>query len=118
MRKNTLKFPGKNEEGREDLESVIKKEDKWQEVSTLDPFALTKVVSTKSWPAKLLDKILSFGRILDSLEKINCQKIIAIRTGRSCLEYAKTKHAKVFECIQDSKRQFSFVKAYSEKEKF
>ena len=62
MRKNTLKFPGKNEEGRENLESVIRKEDKWSEVSTLDIFALSKVVSTKSWSAKLLDKILSFGR--------------------------------------------------------
>ena len=61
-RKNILKFPGKNEDGRQELEGIIKKEDKWAEVSTLDNHALSRVVSSKSWPAKLLDKILSFGR--------------------------------------------------------
>jgi hypothetical protein len=44
-----LKFPGKNEDGRREMEGVIKCAGKWPEVSALDVPALVKMVEENRW---------------------------------------------------------------------
>lgn len=58
-----LKFPGKNEAERQELDDVIVKIGKWPEVSQLDTTALTRIVEEGSWDRELLDEVLKYGRI-------------------------------------------------------
>ncbi len=58
-----LKFPGKNQPGREDLEDVIIQAGKWLEVSQLDTAALTRIVEERLWDRDLIEEILKYGRI-------------------------------------------------------
>jgi RecB family exonuclease len=61
-----LKFPGKRDEGREELETVIKDAGKWEEVSTLDTHALQDVVGEGTWKQDLLDEIREYGELEQS----------------------------------------------------
>jgi putative RecB family exonuclease len=61
-----LKFPGKSEEGRKDLEGVITCAGKWPEVSTLDTTALTKVVEERRWEQPLIDSVTAFAHLEES----------------------------------------------------
>jgi len=61
-----LKFPGKNEEGREELDNTITKAGKWAEVSQLDTTALNKVINNGLWGKDLIDEVLKYGRIEES----------------------------------------------------
>jgi putative RecB family exonuclease len=54
------KVPGKNEETREALEEVLKKEGKWDEVSMLDAFLLSNIIKSGSWPRETLKKLEKF----------------------------------------------------------
>jgi len=58
-----LKFPAKNEPGREELDNMIIEADKWLEVSQLDTTALTKVIEGGLWDKELIDEVLKYGRI-------------------------------------------------------
>lgn len=58
-----LKFPGKNDEGRQDLDNIIIESGKWDEVSTLDTSELKRVVEEGGWDKDLIDKVGKFGRI-------------------------------------------------------
>ncbi|MFH0831717.1 MAG: PD-(D/E)XK nuclease family protein [archaeon] len=62
-----LKLPGKNTKEREELDNLIKKLDKWDEVSTLDTFALTHILEDKEWPDEILKKIEKFGEMEESV---------------------------------------------------
>jgi hypothetical protein len=58
-----LKFPGKNEPEREELDNTIIQAGKWLEVSQLDTTTLTQIVEEKSWDEELIDEVLKYGRI-------------------------------------------------------
>lgn len=58
-----LRFPGKNEAERKQLDNVIAQADKWSEVSQFDTTALASVVEEGLWDRALTDEILKYGRI-------------------------------------------------------
>jgi len=58
-----LKFPGKNEAEREDLNKVIIQAGKWPEVSQLDMTALTRIIEEDLWDKELIDQVMEYGRI-------------------------------------------------------
>ena len=58
-----LKFPGKNEPGREELDKALVQDGKWPEVSQLDTTALTRIVEEELWDKELIDQVMKFGRI-------------------------------------------------------
>ncbi|MBE0481358.1 MAG: PD-(D/E)XK nuclease family protein [Dehalococcoidia bacterium] len=58
-----LKFPGKNDEGREELDGIVKEAGKWMEVSLLDTSSLVKAVDAGRWERSLLNQVLQYGRL-------------------------------------------------------
>lgn len=58
-----LRFPGKNDSEREELDALIKDSGKWDEVAELDASALTSVVKNGLWDKKLIEKIMKYGKI-------------------------------------------------------
>jgi len=70
-----LKFPGKNEVERKQLDNTIIQAGKWPEVSQLDTTALTNVIENGLWSRALIDAVLKFGRIEETgtvhLSKLN-----------------------------------------------
>ena len=61
-----LKFPGKSEPGRQELDKTIIEAGKWMEVSQLDTTALGRVVEEGLWDKKLLNRIMKYGRLEQS----------------------------------------------------
>ncbi len=55
------KFPGWKDPGRERLETLVRKAGKWDEVSSLDVFALSKVIQKGEWEENLVAEINKFG---------------------------------------------------------
>ena len=58
-----LKFPGKNEAERQELEETIKSLGKWMEVSQLDTTVITRIVESGLWDKELIDEVMKYGRI-------------------------------------------------------
>jgi hypothetical protein len=58
-----LKFPGKNDSGRPELEEIINRAGRWAEVSQLDTTALTRIVEEGQWDKALIDLVMRYGRI-------------------------------------------------------
>ena len=58
-----LKFPGKNEPDRENLDDTIIQAGKWLEVSQLDMTALTRIVEGRVWDKELIDEVMKYGKI-------------------------------------------------------
>jgi len=58
-----LKFPGKNDAKRQQLEDVIREAAKWTDVSQLDTTSLAHIVENSLWSKDLIDKIMQYGRI-------------------------------------------------------
>ena len=58
-----LKFPGKNEEGRQELDRMITEAGTWMEVSQLDTTSLVRVVEDGLWDKELIDQVMKYGRI-------------------------------------------------------
>jgi RecB family exonuclease len=58
-----LRFPGKSEPDRENLEDTIIQAGKWSEVSQLDMIALTRIIEESLWDKKLIDQVMKYGRI-------------------------------------------------------
>lgn len=58
-----LKFPGKNDPDRRELDKIIMKAGNWQDVSELDTSALTKVVKEGLWNKELIDQVMRYGRL-------------------------------------------------------
>jgi putative RecB family exonuclease len=55
------KFPGKHEEERSALETLLKGAGKWQEISELDTVALAHVLENAQWPAELVAEVRRFA---------------------------------------------------------
>jgi len=58
-----LKFPGKSEAERQDLDKAIKAAGKWLEVSQLDATALTRVIEQSLWDKDLIGEVMKYGSI-------------------------------------------------------
>jgi len=58
-----LKFPGKYEEERQELDRIIVEAGRWTEVSELDTASLARVVKQASWDKELVDQVMRYGRI-------------------------------------------------------
>ena len=61
-----LKFPGKNEAERAELDNTITAAGKWMEVSQLDTTALTQIVEDGLWDKETIDEVMKYGRIEES----------------------------------------------------
>lgn len=61
-----LKFPGKSEAGRQELDNTIIVAGKWAEVSQLDTTALTRIVNGGLWEKELIDEVLKYGKLEES----------------------------------------------------
>jgi putative RecB family exonuclease len=58
-----LKFPGKNETERHELDGVIIQAGKWPEVSQLDTTALSRIIEEGLWDKELIDEVMKYGSI-------------------------------------------------------
>ena len=61
-----LKFPGKRDAERAELDVIVREAGKWDEVSELDTTALAGVVEKGLWTKDLVDKVMEYGRIEES----------------------------------------------------
>jgi len=73
-----LKFPGKNDAERQELDEVIKQADKWAEVSQLDTASLTHIVENSLWSKDLIEQVMKYGRI----EETNSVSISKLKEER------------------------------------
>ncbi|MFQ5598494.1 MAG: hypothetical protein ACE5GK_10640, partial [Nitrospiria bacterium] len=62
-----IKFPGKNDPGRADLEKLVKEGGKWEEVSILDVYTLSKVLQKGAWDEAFVEPIKKMGTADQSL---------------------------------------------------
>ncbi|MDP6825344.1 MAG: PD-(D/E)XK nuclease family protein [Dehalococcoidales bacterium] len=58
-----LKFPGKNESGRKQLDDSIMAAGKWPEVSQLDTRSLSRVIEDGLWNKELLEELKKYGQV-------------------------------------------------------
>ena len=58
-----LKFPGKNDEGRQELDNTIIEAGRWMEVSQLDTTSLTRIVEDGLWDKEMVEQVMEHGRI-------------------------------------------------------
>lgn len=56
-----FRFPGKNDLGRPALEKIVKENGKWEEVSSLDVFALSKALQKGAWEPEFIAQIKKLG---------------------------------------------------------
>jgi hypothetical protein len=56
-----LKFPGKNDSGRPELEGIINRAGRWPKVSQLDTTALIRIVEEGLWDKALIDQVMKYG---------------------------------------------------------
>ena len=61
-----LKFPGKNDNDRAELDKTLQQAGKWSEVSQLDTAALTRQIEAGSWSRELVEQVMQFGRVEQS----------------------------------------------------
>jgi phosphotransferase system IIB component len=66
-------FPGKNDAGREELEAIIRKAGKWDEVADLSTSQLKQVIADEAWPKPLLDKVRTFQTV-EKTESVKLRK--------------------------------------------
>jgi putative RecB family exonuclease len=69
-----LKFPGKNDAERQELDDTIREAGKWAEVSQLDTTSLTRIIENGIWSKDLIDKVMKYGRI-EQTDSIHISKL-------------------------------------------
>ena len=69
-----LRFPGKNEAERQELDNTIIEAGKWAEVSQLDTTKLTDVVESGLWSKGLIAKVMKYGRI-ETTDSVRISKL-------------------------------------------
>jgi len=69
-----LKFPGKSEAGRQQLDSTLMEAGKWLEVSQLDTVSLVRVIENCLWDKELIDEVMKYGRI-EEVTSIHLSKL-------------------------------------------
>ena len=60
--KDCIKFPGKNDPGREELEEIIKSSGHWKDASMLDTWELEKLVSEGRLSQEVIRKLAKFAK--------------------------------------------------------
>ncbi len=58
-----LKFPGKNDNERKELDNLLKEAGKWGDISQLDTTLLNKVVEDGQWSPELIDRVMKYGKL-------------------------------------------------------
>ena len=58
-----LRFPGKSDAERQELDKAIKEAGKWAEVSQLDTMSLTHVIENGLWSKELIEQVMKYGKI-------------------------------------------------------
>jgi len=69
-----LRFPGKNEAERQELDNTIIEAGKWAEVSQLDTTKLTDVIESGLWSKDLIAKVMKYGRI-ETTDSVRISKL-------------------------------------------
>lgn len=62
-----FRFPAKNTKERKELDKFIIGIKKWNEVSTLDVYALERIMEGEEWPKAMLDELKKFGKLEDEI---------------------------------------------------
>jgi len=70
-----LKFPGKNDEERRELDKAIMEAGRWMEVSQLDTTSLARVIENSLWSKELIQQVMRYGRI----EETNSVHILELK---------------------------------------
>ncbi len=68
-----FKFPGKNDEGRADLEDFLNKAGLMKDVAALDTFLLSNKMEDTDWPEEIKNAVAKFGR-KELIERIYLRK--------------------------------------------
>ncbi len=58
---DNTQFPGRNDNGRQALETLLKREGKWEEVSSLNTVALSKALQNGAWGLELSSEVQKHG---------------------------------------------------------
>ncbi len=58
---DNIRFPGRKDPGRSELENTIREGGRWEEASSLDVFALSKLLQKAHWDSDLIEKIMKYG---------------------------------------------------------
>lgn len=69
-----FKFPSKGSKKREELEDILKKHGKWEEVDQLDTAALNKIILEKQWTEELIEVLKEYVE-LDRSKRLYLSKI-------------------------------------------
>ena len=69
-----LKFPGKNDAGRQELDSTLIEAGKWPEVSQLDTSLLARAIEGGQWDKGLIDEVMKHG-IIEPVSSIHISKL-------------------------------------------
>jgi putative RecB family exonuclease len=72
-RAERLKFPGKEDSQRKELEDFLQKAGLWKDVSTLDTFLLSKAMERPPWPADIAKAVEKFGK-KETIERLYLRK--------------------------------------------
>jgi len=73
-----FKFPGKDDEGRQELEEFLIKAGLWKDAASLDVFQLSRLAEDSRWPEDIRKAVQRFAR-LEMIEKIYLRKKDAVR---------------------------------------
>jgi len=71
--KQKISFPPKNSEARKTLEDILRQLNKIEEVSTLDTYALEKIIKEGEWDEIILEKIKVFYK-METVKSVNLSK--------------------------------------------
>ena len=71
--KDVLKLPGKSDEGRKEVETLIRESELWNKFSQLDTFLLEKMLQEKKLPPILTSQILQFTK-KEKVERVYLKK--------------------------------------------
>ena len=69
-----LKFPGKNDDERKELDNLLMEAGKWGEISQLDTILLGKVIEDKQWSPDLIERVLKYGK-LEEISSVYLSKL-------------------------------------------
>ena len=72
-RADKFSFPGRNDDGRKQLEDFVRKAGIWEDVSSLDTFALSRAMDNPPWPDEIARAISKFGS-RKTIERIYLRK--------------------------------------------
>ena len=67
IEKSKVSFPAKNSEPRKILEEILKQINKFDEVSTLDTYALDRIIKEKEWDKEVFERIKDFYKLETSV---------------------------------------------------